>query len=149
MQLMSSGPYFKLLSMPIIELGTGRSVIEIDIGEKHLNAFGSVHGGVYASAIDTAAYWAAYCELPEKSGLTTIDMNISILAPAKSGKHIVRGRSIKVGRTIALCEAEIFDSGEKKLAHGTSKMLVTSGYQTIDDVAAFSGAPSLPPKFIK
>lgn len=148
MRMMSGGPYFRLLSMSFVEIGAGFSVIEIDIEQKHLNTFGSVHGGAYASAIDTAAYWAAYSELPETSGLTTIDISTSILAPAKMGKHTVNGRSIKVGRTICLCEAEILDAEGRKIAHGTSKMLVTAGYQSISDAAAFSGIGELPPKFI-
>jgi hypothetical protein len=42
------------------------------IEKKHMNPFGGIPGGVYASAIDTAAYWSAYCDLPEEKGLVSI-----------------------------------------------------------------------------
>ena len=39
--------------MPVKEIGMGYSMVELDIGNEHLNPFGDLHGGVYASAIDT------------------------------------------------------------------------------------------------
>lgn len=61
--LINASPYFKLLNIEVCELKKGYSKIIVRLEEKHLNPFGTLHGGVYASAIDTAAYWAAYCEL--------------------------------------------------------------------------------------
>jgi uncharacterized protein (TIGR00369 family) len=46
-----------------------------------MNPFGGLHGGVYASAIDTAAYWSAYFDLPEENGLISIDIKVDFLAP--------------------------------------------------------------------
>jgi acyl-coenzyme A thioesterase PaaI-like protein len=51
-----------------MELGVGCSVVVMKIGKKHMNPFEGLHGGIYASAIDTAAYWSAYCDLPEEKG---------------------------------------------------------------------------------
>lgn len=144
----NKGPYFKHLSMAVKEIGIGYSVVQLQIGKEHLNPFGGVHGGVYASAIDTAAYWAVYGELPEEAGLISIDLKIDYLAPTDRGKLIVKGRSIKIGKTICLAEAVAMDQNERWLAHGTSKMMVTSGLQTIGDAARFTGFPELPPKFI-
>jgi hypothetical protein len=46
----------------------------------------------YASAIDTAAYWYAYCDLPEKNGLVSIDLKVDFLAPVIHGKVIINGQ---------------------------------------------------------
>jgi hypothetical protein len=56
-------------------------------------------------------------------------------------------QSIKIGKTICLAEAAI-DQHDKWLAHGTSKMMVTSGLQTIANAMHFTGTQKLPPKFI-
>jgi len=146
--IINRGPYFRHLSMPVKELGKGYSLVELDIGNEHLNPFGGLHGGVYASAIDTAAYWAVYCELDEDVGLISLDLKVDYLAPANSGKLIIKGRSIKIGKTICLAEATAFDQNDKWLAHGISKMMVTQGLQTIKDALDFMGAKHLPPKFI-
>ena len=72
LNLINQGPYFKHLSMPVKEIGIGYSLVELDLGKEHLNPFGGVHGGVYASAIDTAAYWAVYCEVNRKFALAVM-----------------------------------------------------------------------------
>jgi uncharacterized protein (TIGR00369 family) len=146
--LINQAPYFQHLSMPLKNIGPGYSLLEMEIGREHLNPFGGLHGGAYASAIDTAAYWAVYCELSEAVGLITLDLKVDYLAPVNSGKVVVKGHSIKIGRTICLAEAVAMDENEKWLAHGVSKMMVTQGLQTLGDAFKFIGNQKLPPKFI-
>lgn len=134
--------------MPVMDIGMGYSLVELNIGTKHLNPFGGLHGGVYASAIDTAAYWAVYCELDEGAGLISIDLKVDYLAPANSGKMLIKGHRIKIGKTMCLAEATAYDQNDKWLAHGISKMMVTQGLQTIGDAMSFLGNVHLPPKFI-
>ena len=147
-EAINQGPYFKHLSMPVKEIGTGYSIVEIEMGNEHLNPFGGIHGGVYASVIDTAAYWAVYCELDESVGYISIDLKIDYLAPTSSGVIITKGRSIKIGRSMCLAEATATNKDGKWLAHGTSKMMVTKGLQTIENALNFTGSKALPPKFI-
>ena len=119
------------------------------IRKKHMNPFGGLHGGVYASAIDTAAYWSAYCDLPEENGLVSIDLKVDFLAPVVHGKVIINGQRIKSGKTIYLTEAKMFDRNGKILAHGTSKLLVTVDKQSIKDVVDYVGSNELPHKFLR
>ena len=120
-------PYFKLLSMKIRELEVGRSLLEIDLQEKHLQPFGLVHGGVFASIIDAASFWAAYSEVTDDSGMTTVDLKLNYLAPAEAGKLIARGRCIKLGKTLGLAEAKVTNERGRLLAHGTSTLMVIPG----------------------
>ena len=147
-RLINGSPYFQLLSMEVRELGRGTALVEIDIDRKHLNPYGGLHGGVYASVIDTAAYWAAYGELDEGVGLISIDLKVDYLAPANAGKMLIEGRRIKIGKTMCLAEATAFTSQDKCLAHGVSKMMVTKGLQTIQGAAALATDEHLPPKFL-
>ncbi len=148
MTMINQGYYFKHLSMFVKDIGMGYSLVEVDIGDEHLNPFGGLHGGVYASAIDTAAYWAVYGELEEDAGYITIDLKVDYLAPVSGGKMIVKGRRIKLGKTMCLAEATAFDQTDKWLAHGTSKMMVVQGLQTIANAIDFTSAVPVPPKFI-
>jgi uncharacterized protein (TIGR00369 family) len=144
----NQGPFFNHLSMTVKEMGIGYSIVEMNVGNEHLNPFGGIHGGAYASAIDTAAYWAAYCELEEKVGLISIDLKIDYLAPISEGLMIVKERSIKIGKSMCLAEATATNQEGKWLAHGTSKMMVTKELQTIEDAFNFTGSKTLPLKFI-
>lgn len=133
-------PYFNLLSMKIDTLETGRSFLEVDVQEKHLQPYGIVHGGVYASLIDAAAFWAAYSST-DALGMTTVEMKLNYLAPAASGRFVARGKCIKTGKTICLSEATVYDNNERILAHGTSTLMILGSLELQE------GA-SLPPKYL-
>ncbi|MFH0823039.1 MAG: PaaI family thioesterase [Pseudomonadota bacterium] len=117
-------PYFRLLSMRIVSLEIGSSVLEIDLDEKHLQPFGLVHGGAFSSIIDAATFWAVFPEVEENAGMTSVDLKLNYLASATSGKLIARGRRIKLGRRLGLGEAEVTDQAGRILAHGTSTLMV-------------------------
>ena len=135
-------PYFELLSMGIVEVGIGFSVLEIDLAEKHLQPFGFVHGGVYASIIDAATFWAVFYGIKEQNdGVTTADLKLNYLAPATSGKLIAKGRQIKLGKTLGYAEAEVCDDSGKIVAHGTSTVILLPG-------KGLTLNPPLPDKFI-
>jgi uncharacterized protein (TIGR00369 family) len=149
LELIKHGPYFELLSMNLCELGTGYSRVEVDLQRKHNNPFGAIHGGVYSSVIDTAAYWSVYCELDENVGFTTIDLSVNNLSMISEGKIIVEGKSIKVGRTICLAEAIAKDVHGRLIAHGTSKLMILNGKQSVEHAVRSMGYQPLPPKFIE
>ncbi|MFC1833274.1 PaaI family thioesterase [Thermodesulfobacteriota bacterium] len=138
----NGSPYFRLLSMEIVKIGIGSCLIEINLQEKHLQPFGVVHGGVFATIIDAAAFWGVYGGVDEKSGMTSVDLKLNYLAPATTGKLIAKGRQIKLGRTLALGEAEVTDQDGKILAHGTSTLMVIPGF-------TFVHKADLPSKFIE
>jgi uncharacterized protein (TIGR00369 family) len=148
LNLVNKGPYFRLLSMEIRDIGRGFATVEMDIENKHLNPFGGVHGGVYSSLIDTATYWAVYCDIEEDAGLISLDIKVDNLAPAKEGHLVVEGKRIKAGRSICIAEAIIIDGKGKYLAHGTSKQMVIPGLQTIAQAVSAMGYKPLPAKFI-
>jgi uncharacterized protein (TIGR00369 family) len=148
LNLINQGPYFKLLSMKVSEMGKGFAKVEMNIENKHLNPFGGIHGGVYSSLIDTAAYWAVYCDVEENAGLISLDVKVDNLAPVKEGHLVVEGKRIKAGKSICIAEAAVIDSEGKCLAHGTSKQMVIPGLQTIAHAVSAMGHKPLPPKFI-
>lgn len=141
LKLVNNSPYFRLLSMKILELSPGRALIETVVEEKHIQAFGFVHGGALASIIDTAAFWSAFCDLDENTGITTVDLKLNYLAPVKEGKLIARGKRLKMGKTLGLGEAEILSENGKLIAQGTSTLIVLPGF-------GFANNPGLPPRFI-
>lgn len=141
MKLANDCPYFRLLSMKIVDLSLGHARMETVVEEKHRQAFGFVHGGVFASIIDTAAFWSAFCDFDETVGITSVDLKLNYLAPIQEGKLIAEGKRLKMGKTLGLGEAEIRTEKGKLVAQGTSTLIVLPGF-------GFDGGPNLPPKFI-
>ena len=83
--LVNRSPYFSLLSMEIKDLQWGTCVMEVELGEKHLQPFGNVHGGAIASVVDAAAFWAVFPQVERGKGLTTVEMKLNYLAPVQKG----------------------------------------------------------------
>jgi hypothetical protein len=74
--------------------------------------------------------------------MTTVDLKVTYLAPAASGRLIARGRRIKLGKTLGLGEAEVSDENGRILAHGTSILMILPDFPFQIDKA-------VPPKFIE
>lgn len=126
-KVVNKSPYFSLLSMEIKDLKWGTSFLEVQLEEKHLQPFGNVHGGVMASVIDAATFWATFPQVENGLGLTTVEIKVNYLAPVQKGKLKAEGRCIKMGKTLALGEALVKDQEGKLIAHGTSTMMVLPG----------------------
>jgi len=140
--IINSSPYFQLLSMKIREIGVGYSILDIDFDKKHRQPFGIVHGGVFASIIESVTSWAIFYGIEdENGGLTTIDLKLNYLAPAVSGNAIAKGTQIKLGRTLGYAEARVEDESGKIIAHGTSTLMILPEKAPVAD-------PPFPPKFL-
>jgi uncharacterized protein (TIGR00369 family) len=139
--IVNRSPYFSLLSMKIKELEWGTSVLEVELGEKHLQPFGYVHGGAIASVMDAATFWAVFPQVKDGMGLTTVEIKVNFLAPVREGRLVVKGRCIKIGKTLALGDATIYDGNGNLIAHGTAPMLIVSDLKV-------EGQENLPPKQI-
>ncbi len=137
--LVNGSPYFSLISMKIKELEWGTSVLEVELEEKHLQPFGYVHGGAIASVIDAATFWAVFPQVKDGMGLTTVEVKANFLAPVKEGKLVVKGRCIKIGRTLALGEAYVNSAEGNLIAHGTATMMIVPDLKV-------EGQENLPPK---
>ena len=141
-QLINKSPYFSLISMKIRDVGIGYSIFEIDIDKKHLQPFGFIHGGVFASIIDAATFWAVFYDVEKiNAGLTSVDLKLNYLEPIASGKLIARGRQIRLGKSLGYAEAEVTNGRNKILAHGTSTLMILPGKE-------LTANPPLPPKFV-
>lgn len=150
MNITNSCPYYRLLGMRIVELGSGYSRVEMDVDmSRHQNPFGSVHGGAYASLIDVAAYWAAYSDQAEDAGMTSLDLSVTNLSMCRGGRLTATGKAIKEGRSICMSEVRITDDTGRLIAHGTSKLLMLNGRQSAADALRAAGCAYVPPKFIE
>ena len=92
-----------------------------------LQAFGIVHGGVLATLVDTATFWAVFLRLPDGCGLVNIDLKLNYLKPALNGKLTAEGRAIRSGRTISYAEANVLDEDGQLIVHGTSTLMSMPG----------------------
>src|SRR5512144_1248286 len=121
-QSVRTAPYPELIGMVIGALEFDSCRIDLDIGDRHLQPFGIVHGGVIATLIDTATFWAAFMRLPEDAGLVNVDLKLNYLKAVVNGQLRAEGRCLRAARQISYAEASVFAPGGELVAHGTSTL---------------------------
>ncbi|HEY8983914.1 MAG TPA: PaaI family thioesterase [Streptomyces sp.] len=121
-----AAPISATLDFTLDEVEKGRVVFSIVPGEHHYNPIGSVHGGVYATLLDSAAGCAVQSVLPPETGYTSLDLTVKFLRriTAETGRVRAIGTVLHSGRTTALAEAVLLDDADRKLAHATSSCLI-------------------------
>ncbi|MGQ9571732.1 MAG: PaaI family thioesterase [Dehalococcoidia bacterium] len=119
-------PFWLLLGVTIDEIGEGRCRLRLPLTEGVRNfASGPAHGGVLSSLIDVAVAVALdSLYLPDMAGHTTIELSVSFLEAASSGTVFAEGRIVRVGRTIAVGEAEVRTDDGKLVAVGRASYMI-------------------------
>ncbi|MEU3295457.1 PaaI family thioesterase [Streptomyces longwoodensis] len=119
-------PISATLGFTLEEVEAGRAVFAMEPGEEHYNPIGSVHGGVYATLLDSAAGCAVQSVLPAGTGYTSLDLTLKFLRPitVDTGKVRAVGTVLHQGRRTALAQAELFDTTDRLLAHATSSCML-------------------------
>lgn len=125
--LAGNAPFFKHMAMRLVEVDIGNATIELDLSNNHLQAFGLVHGGVIATMIDTATFWAVFMGIAEDAGLVNIDLKLNYLKSVTRGKLTAEGCTIRAGKRICYAEANVYSDTQDLIAHGTSTLMVLSG----------------------
>jgi uncharacterized protein (TIGR00369 family) len=68
---------------------------------------GYVHAGVIAAIADSAAGYAAMSTAPEGSEVLTVEFKLNLLAPADGELLMARGKVVRAGRTLTVCESTV------------------------------------------
>ncbi len=131
MQAMLAGklPYphiAETLDFQLVEVSEGRAVFQGRPQLKHYNPLGTVHGGWYATLLDSALGCAVHTMMPPGRGYTTAELGVNIVRAAsfKTGPLRAIGTVIHCGRQLATAEARIVGADGKLYAHATTTCLV-------------------------
>jgi uncharacterized protein (TIGR00369 family) len=131
MQAMLAGelPYPHIadtLDFGLMEVAFGKAVFQGTPQLKHYNPLGSVHGGWYATLLDSALGCAVHTTMPAGQAYTTAELSVNIVraASAKTGPLRAIGQVLHSGRQLATAEARIVDAAGKLYAHATTTCLV-------------------------
>lgn len=124
-----AAPIATTLGMTLLEVEPGRVVFGLEPADHHYNPIGSVHGGVYATLLDSAAGCAVHSRLPAGARYTSLDLSVKFLRSLRTDTGTVRceGTVLHLGARTALAEARITDGDGRLCAHATSSCIILSG----------------------
>ncbi|GIH16860.1 PaaI family thioesterase [Rugosimonospora africana] len=117
------------LGARITHIAPGRVHIVLPSRPELTQQHGYFHAGATSAIADTAGGYAAYTLFPDNTEVLTVEYKINLLAPA-TGDHLEAvGTVLKSGRTLTVCQLEVFGVGSER------RTLVANGQQTLIRVA--------------
>ena len=119
-------PIALTLDFLLVEIGPGTAVFQGTPRASHYNPLGSVHGGWFATLLDSALGCAVHTMMPPGRGYTTAELHMNLVRAITTRVQRVRaeGRVIHCGRQLATAEARLVGPDGTLYAHGSSTCLV-------------------------
>ena len=100
--------FMEFLGATLREVGPGRVVIEVPFDRKLSQQHGFFHGGLIGTLADNAAGYAAFSLMGASDSVLTVEYKLNIMSPARGDLLIARGRVLRPGRRVTVCQSDIF-----------------------------------------
>lgn len=119
-------PISSHIGLEFVSVAEGDVVMSAQPHESHYNPIGSVHGGFFATVLDSVCGCAVHSTLPAGVGYTSLEIKVSFLRPitAETGAVTAHGWVTRRGKTAAFAEADIRDNAGRVLATASSTCLI-------------------------
>ena len=116
----------KTLDFCLIEVSPGVAIFQGTPGMTHLNPMGTVHGGWYATLLDSAFCCAGHTLMPAGRAYTTAELSVNVVRaiPLKAQRVRAEGKVVHCGRQLATAEARLVGPDGTLYAHATTTCLV-------------------------
>jgi uncharacterized protein (TIGR00369 family) len=121
-----TAPIARTLDFLLVEVEEGRALFQGKPGPAHANPLGTVHGGWYATLLDSALGCAVHTKMPAGRAYTTAELGVNLVRAIGPKVQRVRaeGRVLHCGRQLATAEAKLFGPDGTLYAHATTTCLV-------------------------
>lgn len=118
------GGFNEQLGLTFVSASYDEVVAELEIRDEHLQPYGLVHGGVYASMIETvASTGAAMNALPIGKHTVGLENSTSFLRATREG--VLRARAVPLvrGRRTQVWEVNVRDAERRVVASGRVRVI--------------------------
>ena len=114
------------LGYDVVEAESGRVAITVTPTIAHLNPWGTIHGGLTATLLDSCMGLAIKTMLDKGVGSTTLEFKISLVRAItlETGELRAEGKVLNCGSRVGTAEGRVTDANGRLLAHGTTTCLI-------------------------
>lgn len=119
-------PIARTLDFTLVEVGAGLAIFQGTPGPAHLNPMGTIHGGWYATLLDSALGCAVHTMMPAGRAYTTAELSVNLVRAIgpKAPRVRAEGKVIHCGRQLATAEGRLYGPDGTLYAHATTTCLV-------------------------
>ena len=114
------------LDFDLVEVADGFAVFEGMPGPHAYNPMGIVHGGYFATLLDSACGCAVHSRLTAQQAYTSLELKVAFhkAMTHDSGRVRAEGRVRSIGKRVAFAEASLTDAEGRLYGSATSTLLV-------------------------
>ena len=99
--------------------------MQFEIGLEFCHTVDIVQGGFITAMLDASMAHVVLAAEHFKVRVSSIDINVSFLRPARAGDYTAVGSILKAGRTVAFLKAELYSAKGELVATATSSAHLT------------------------
>ncbi len=100
--------FMEFIGARIVNLDEGFCHLELPYRDELTQQNKFFHAGVVGTLADTAAGYAAYSMFKPDESVLSVEYKVNLLAPAKGDLLAAKAKIIKHGRTLTVCNVEVF-----------------------------------------
>lgn len=125
-------PFMQTLNITMVCIEAGYCELRIPYKTEFTQQHGYFHAGVIATIADNSAGYAAFSLMQDSSSPLTVEFKINLLSPGQGDYLLGKSRVIKNGRTLKICQAEVFNevAGEESLCAVATVTLMELPYRS-------------------
>ncbi|MGM9480366.1 PaaI family thioesterase [Roseateles sp. NT4] len=119
-------PISRTLDFLLISVADGEAIFQGRPQFKHYNPLGSVHGGWFATLLDSALGCSVHTTMPIGRGYTTLEFKVNLVRALSDKVPLVRaiGKVVHRGRQVTTSEATLVGHDGKLYAHASTTCLL-------------------------
>ena len=121
--LESLSRFVEAAGLEVDTVGPERVTGHIDLDRSHHTPWGIVHGGVYTTAVETAASIGASAAVADRGQVAVGLTNTThFLRSVTAGRVVVEATALHQGRTQQLWRVDVTDESGRLVAHGELRL---------------------------
>jgi len=116
----------KTMDFILISVAPGEAVFQGRPQLRHYNPLGGVHGGWFATLLDSALGCSVHTILPVGKAYTTLEFKVNLVRGLTAKVPLVRaiGKVVHAGRQVATAEADLLGHDGKLYAHASTTCMI-------------------------
>jgi uncharacterized protein (TIGR00369 family) len=99
------------LGVTIERIAPGEVDLALPFDPRFCQQNGYLHAGAITSLADSASGYAAYTLAEPDTDVLAVEFKINLLAPARGERFLARARALRSGRTLTVCQVDVYAMG--------------------------------------
>ena len=118
----------KLIGRKILAFDTDKGQVEVGftITDDFINMQGVLHGGAYATMLDTACGVAvrSRLDMDKFAGHATLELKTSYIKAGAPGDYLAKGQVQRIGKSIAFADATLYSSDNELVGSASATFIL-------------------------